>query len=394
MAGAVAIPSKGCASMSILSALRLSRAPVAAFMAVGLTWGCIAAMAPVLKARIGVDDATFGLLLLGTAIGLSTTLVVAPVWDRRMGRLALPLGTLMLGCAAMLPSVAFTVVTFFVILMLLGAISGLTDVVMNARVSDVEAATGRSLMNVNHAMFSVAYACSALLTGALREAGFGPETIFPVTGLLILATAPFQLMTVAPQDHEDGPASRLPIRLVMLCGAIVLVGFMAEATVESWSALHIERTLGGGAAEGAFGPAMLGITMAIGRFSGQAVAARLSEVGVIRWATGLAIAGVLIAAAAPTPLVAYIGFGLQGLGISVIGPMGLALAGRLSAPRQRTAVIARVAVIGFIGFFLAPALMGLGAQAFGLRWAFVCVAVLLVAIWPLSYSAGRPPIRP
>ncbi len=380
--------------MTILSALRLSRAPVAAFMAVGFTWGCVAAMAPVLKARIGVDDSTFGLLLLGTALGLSTTLYLAPRWDRLMGAWALPLGTLMLGLAAMLPSVATTVPVFFVVLMLLGAVSGLTDVVMNARVSEVEARTERSLMNVNHAMFSVAYAISALLTGAMREAGWTPEAIFPAIGLLVLLTAPFQRMEVASQSDGDGTVARLPTGLVALCGAIVMIGFMAEATVESWSALHIERTLGGGAAEGAFGPAMLGLTMAIGRFSGQAVAARLSEVAVIRIATALAIAGVLIAAAAPTPPVAYLGFGLMGLGISVIGPMGLALTGRLAAPRQRTAAIARVAVIGFLGFFLAPALMGLGAQAFGLRWAFACVAVLLAVLWPLTRSAGRSRTSP
>jgi len=379
--------------MSILSALRLSRAPVAAFMAVGLTWGCIAAMAPVLKARIGVDDASFGLLLLGTAIGLSTTLYIAPRWDRRMGRWALPAGTVILAAASMLPAVTYTVPLFFVILMILGATSGLTDVVMNARVSEIETRTSRSLMNVNHAMFSVAYAVSALLTGAMREAGWGPGAIFPAIAMLVLATAPFQMMQVAVRDVGNGPVPRLPSGLVALCGAIVLIGFMAEATVESWSALHIERTLLGGAAEGAFGPAMLGLTMAVGRFSGQAVAARLSEIGVIRIATALAVAGVLIAAAAPTPFVAYIGFGLMGLGISVIGPMGLALAGRLSAPSQRTAVIARVAVIGFIGFFIAPALMGLGAQTFGLRWAFACVAILLAAIWPLSRLVREGPIR-
>lgn len=380
--------------MSILSALRLSRAPVAAFMAVGLTWGCIAAMAPVLKTRIGVDDATFGLLLLGTAIGLSTTLYVAPRWDRRLGRWALPVGTVILAAAATLPAVAYSVPLFFVILMLLGATSGLTDVVMNARVSEIETRSSRSLMNVNHAMFSVAYAVSALLTGAMREAGWGPGAIFPAVAILVLATAPFQMMQVShASEVQDGP-TRLPLRLVAFCGAIVLIGFMAEATVESWSALHIERTLLGGAAEGAFGPAMLGMTMAVGRFSGQAVAARLSEIGVIRIATGLAVVGVLIAAVAPTPTVAYIGFGLMGLGISVIGPMGLALAGRLSAPSQRTAVIARVAVIGFTGFFIAPALMGLGAQSFGLRWAFACVAILLAVIWPLSRFAREAPTRP
>ena len=372
---------------SILSALRLSRAPALAFVAVGLTWGCVAAMAPVLKARIGVDDATWGLLLLGTALGLATTLYAAPRWDRRMGALAMPAGTVLLALAVMGPGLAGDPVLFFLALTVAGATSGLTDVVMNARVSEVEARTDRSLMNVNHAMFSVAYAASALMTGAMREAHWPPEAIFAVTALLVAATAPFQFMTVAPQSAEEAARRRLPLGLVAVCGGIVLIAFMAEATVESWSALHIERTLGGGAAEGAFGPAMLGLTMAMGRFSGQALSARMTEVAVIRWATALAVAGVLVAAVAPVPLVAYAGFGLLGLGISVVGPMGLALAGRLAPPAVRTAVIARVAVIGFLGFFLAPALMGLGSDLFGLRWAFAGVAVLLAGQWILVRAA-------
>ncbi|KIT14451.1 MFS transporter [Jannaschia aquimarina] len=371
--------------MQILSALALSRAPVLAFVAVGTCWGCIAAMAPVLKARIGVDDATFGLLLLGTAIGLSTTLFVAPRWDRRMAAWAMPTATMLLAVAALGPGWVATPLGFFLALTLLGACSGLTDVVMNARVSEIEARSGRSLMNANHAMFSVAYATSAVMTGALREAGWAPEEIFVALAVVLLGLAPFQVMDVSDRPETGETAdTRLPVLLVGVCGGVVLVAFMAEATVEAWSALHIERTLGGGAAEGAFGPAMLGLTMAVGRFFGQAVAARFAEGKVIRAAATLAMVGVLIAAAAPVPAIAYLGFGLMGLGISVIGPMGLALAGRLAPPALRTAVIARVAIIGFLGFFVAPAAMGLGAEAFGLRWAFAGVAVLLAVAWPLT----------
>ena len=370
-------------ALSRNSAFALSRAPIAAFVAVGLTWGSIAALAPDLKARIGADDATFGLLLLGTSIGLSTTLWAAPRWDRRMGGWALPIGTLLLAVTALGPGWAAGPLSFFVAMAVLGAASGLTDVVMNARVSEIELRAARSLMNLNHAMFSVAYAVSALLTGQLREAGLTPDQIMPITAALVAATALLQRMPVAGGAEGPARSGRLPARLVAVAGGIVLIAFMTEATVESWSALHIERTLGGRAVEGALGPAMLGLTMAVGRFSGQAVAARLSETRVIVWATGLAIVGILTAATAPVPALAYLGFGLTGLGISVIGPMGLALAGRLAPAGQRTGVIARVAIIGFLGFFIAPALMGLGAEALGLRAAFALVTVVLLGIWAL-----------
>ena len=383
--------------MSLRSALSLSRAPAFAFAAVGLAWGCIAAMAPVLKAAIGVDDATYGLLLLGTAIGLSTTMVAAPQWERLTGRMALPLGTLLLAVAILGPALAGGAPAFFVALTVLGALSGLTDVVMNARVSRIEAASGRSLMNLNHGVFSAAYAVSALATGAMREAGWGIGAIFAVTAVMIAATAPWQLIRALPPEEESvADASGLPAGLLLVCGGIVLIAFMTEATVESWSALHLERTLGGSAGEGALGPAMLGLTMAVGRFSGQGLTARFDELSVIRTATAMAMAGALVAAAAPGPVVAYLGFGLMGLGVSVIGPMGLALTGRLAPPDRRTAAIARVAVIAFAGFFIAPAAMGVISEAAGLRAAFACVAAMAALVLPLSWSrvvsprAGAP----
>lgn len=375
--------------MSILTALRISYQTVPGFAAVGFMWGCVAAMAPVLKARIGVDDATFGLLLLGTACGLTVTMFTAARWDSALGRWAMPLATVMLAGAALLPGQASAPWMLFGALAVAGMASGLLDVVMNARVSAREGITGQSLMNANHAMFSAAYAASAFATGWLREAEWSPEAIFAVIALLILLTAPFQFDPGEPERPEGETPSRLPMGLVAVFGTLVMVAFMTEATVESWSALHIERTLNGDAAEGAFGPTMLGVTMAFGRFSGQAVAARLSEEAVIRWATLVSMAGALVAAVAPAPAIAYLGFGLMGLGVSVIGPMGLALAGRLAPRDRRTAVIARVALIAFLGFFIAPALMGLGAQGVGLRWAFASVALFVASEFVLLRLAKR-----
>jgi MFS family permease len=164
---------------------------------------------------------------------------------------------------------------------------------------------------------------------------------------------------------------------------------MTEATVETWSALHIERSLQGRAAEGAMGPAMLGLTMAIGRFSGQAVSQIFSETKVIILATCVAAAGGTLAALALTPFWAAIGFGILGLGISVVGPLGLALVGKKVPDHLRTEAISRVAVLGFAGFFLAPSLMGLLSDFFGLRIAFLAAAGLSLAAIPLTLLLRR-----
>ena len=376
----------------MIGALQLSKHPAAAFAIIGLFWGSFAAHVPVLKGRLGAGDGEFGLLLLGTGFGLVSAMWLAPRVDLLLRAKALPVASVLFIATFLLPALARDNMTFFLALVVLGATSGLTDVMMNTRVSELEARSGRPLMNANHGVFSLAYAVAALFSGAMRELGVPAETVF--SGLAV-ACIPLAMMTYQEIEapHQDtgagAPAVLVP---VLLCGAVVLIAFMTEATVETWSSLHIERTLLGGAAEGATGPAVLGMTMAIGRFSGQVYAARFSEYAVILAGTALAVAGIVAVALAPGPAVAYLGFGAMGLGISVVGPLGLALVGRLGAAEQRSTAISRVAVIGFAGFFVAPLVMGQLSQHLGLRAAFGSFALLLLLVVPLVWAISRLPI--
>ncbi|SLN24274.1 MFS transporter [Roseisalinus antarcticus] len=379
--------------MSILSALTLSRRPATGFVIVGIFWGGFAAHVPVLKAQLGASDALFGLLLLGTAAGLVSSMWLAPRLDRTLGARGMQVAALALALAWLFPGHMSVQVLFFVSLIFVGGASGLLDVTMNARVSDLEAQTGRSLMNANHAIFSVAYAVAALISGVTREAGIPPGWVFTGFSVVTILLLPVLRMAPAAVEPEVGYAGAYPLWPILLSGLVVLVAFMSEATVEAWSALHVERTLGGGAVQGALGPTMLGITMAVGRFSGQVVAERLREVPVIVGASLLSACGVILAAVAPVPALAYIGFGIFGLGVSVVAPMGLALVGKLVAPHLRTEAISRAAVMGFSGFFFAPVFMGLVSELFGLRAAFGGVALLALCAVPLALALGRYPLR-
>jgi len=378
-------------SMSIAHAVSVSRRPVSAFVVIGVFWGCFAAYVPVLKAQLGASDAVFGMLLLGSATGLVSAMWLAPRVDRILGARGMQVGAVLLAFAWMLPGSMTTPLYFAVAMAAVGLASGVLDVIMNARVSELEARHDHPLMNANHAMFSVAYAAGALIAGATREAGLPPAPVFLGLCLVVVLLLPMLKMDVASVTPDPSYDGRYPLGPILLCGAIVLVAFMSEATVEAWSALHVERTLGGGAAEGALGPAMLGITMAIGRFSGQALAERLQEVPVVLVASVLSASGAVLASLAPTPLAAYVGFGILGLGVSVIGPMGLALVGKLVPAHLRTEAISRAAVMGFSGFFFAPMLMGLVSEIYGLRVAFLGVAVLLLSAFPLALVVRNLP---
>ena len=376
-------------AMQVFHALYLSRRPAVAFVIVGLFWGCFAAYVPQIKARLDVSDATFGLLLLCNALGLVSSMVLAPRLDRLLGARGMQIGSVALMISFLLPGFATDALSFGLAMVIVGAASGFTDVLMNARVSELEQLHSKPLMNANHGMFSVGYAVAAILSGVAREAQIAPGLAFATLAAAISILSIFLYMPPQYAASGAGTGGRYPIKPIVLCGLIVLVAFMTEATVETWSALHIERSLQGRAAEGAMGPAMLGLTMAIGRFSGQAVSQIFSETKVIILATCVAAAGGTLAALALTPFWAAIGFGILGLGISVVGPLGLALVGKKVPDHLRTEAISRVAVLGFAGFFLAPSLMGLLSDFFGLRIAFLAAAGLSLTAIPLTLLLRR-----
>jgi len=374
--------------MSVATALSLSRRLLLGFAALGLLWGSFAAQAPEIKAWIGADDALFGLLLLGGPVGLLTTIWVAPRFDARLGDRALPCAAAALACAFLLPGMVTTPGVFLVAMVSMGLASGLADIVVNARVSELEAHHGRPLMNANHGVFSVAYGVSALLTGAAREAAFSSFAIFASMSILVLVAVPWMRVQAMPAPGAARRGSGFPLGMAALCGGIALTAFFVEAAIEGWAALHVERTLGGRAAQGALGPAILGFTMAAGRLSGQAIAERFSDLAIVALGSGMACGGAFLAAAAPTPLVAYIGFAAAGLGVSVVGPNAIALAGRLAPPAQRVRMVAFVVVMGYAAFIAAPAVVGLVSGAFGLRTAFAVVGALALIAPLLTLALG------
>ncbi|MDO6730720.1 MFS transporter [Marinovum sp. 2_MG-2023] len=360
-----------------------ARAPLACFMTVGLVFGAFAAQVPAIKARIDVTDGMFGICLLVAASGSILAMWLAPRLDMQLGQRTLAALGLVAGCLVVSLGIATGPLGFALAMFCVAAASGALDVIMNARVSAIEARRARPLMNFAHATFSMAYAVAALVSGVLREGGWSPIAVFALLAVVNLGLVRVAMGDrAAPLAEDSDEASHLPAArgLLLLGGLVILVGFMAENATEGWSALHLERTLGGGAAEGALGPAILGATMALGRLGGQAMVSRFSEVAVMAIAAAVAAFGAFVAGFANGLTMAYIGFATLGVGVSVVAPMAFSHVGRNVRDRVRTAAIARISMIGYTGFFIGPPIMGFVSEAYGLRISFVAMGGALLII--------------
>jgi len=382
--------------MSVLRALRLSRAPAAGLSVVGVLWGGLAGLMPDIKAAVDATDAQLGLALLMSALGAILSMSAAPWIGRRMGRHALPVMGLALSAACFYPLLAGSVPALGLALFGVGATVSLLDITANVQVSTREARHGLHLMNINHAMFSFAFGATAYGVGLARTAGAGPQAVLPVLAVIGLV---FAAMMIEPTparaddaDPEGTTPRRAPWLAIALTGVILFAAFIGENATEAWSALHIERTLGAAVGQGSFGPATLGLMMGIGRMSGQMAAARLGEPALIFWSAVLGMAGALIIAVAPTPDVALFGVAVTGLGMAVIVPSVNSILGQHVTEKQRSFALSRAWMLGMLGFFIGPAMMGLIAQLFGLRIAFVAVAAVVAVILPATWILARRPV--
>lgn len=379
-------------AMSLLSDLSLSRRPLVAFLAVGFGWGCFAGLVPAVKAQIGASDALYGGLSLFASLGALAAMWLAPLSFRLFGRWAIVLGCCLISLGFSLTGTVSAPAVFAATMLVAAMGTGIADVLANAELSEIEARSGRSLMNLNHGMYSFAFAGAAVVSGLLRDRGWSPAEILLLLAAVILALC---LVAWGPKpDAEPGGAApnsgSFPKRLVLLGGFVLLAAFSSEAATEGWSALHLERSLGADAAGGALGPALFGICMGIGRFSGHVLGRFVSDVRLMSVAAFMAGSGLALAGAAPTLGIAYVGFACAGLGISVVVPLAIALVGRTVPAQQRLAAVTRITAMGYAAFFFGPPLMGLIAQVFGLRVSFAVVAVVLVLVSLLLVPAlGR-----
>ncbi|WP_299719537.1 MFS transporter [uncultured Tateyamaria sp.] len=374
--------------MRIFSDLFASRRALAGFVVVGFGWAAFSAQMPVIKGQVGVSDGAWGTLVLIGSTGALMAMWLAPLVFRLVGRWALIVGALAMVAGFVLAGAAHTPLAIGIALFLAAGGSGVADVLANAEVSEAEAETGRSLMNLNHGLFSVAYAVAAVLVGAAREGGFGPVAVFGAMGVAVAVLTPWMLLPMRAPDPDDAQdAAGMPRALVWVGGLVVLSAFLGEAASEGWSALHVERTLGGGPAEGALGPALLATGMAIGRLGAHMFGAGWPPFRVMVLASCLAGCGLALAGAAPGLTTAYVGFLLGGLGVSVVGPLALGLVGQAVRPKHRLAAISQAAALGYAAFFLGPVVMGFVAELFGLRVSFYVIAAAMFVV-----AAGLLPL--
>jgi predicted MFS family arabinose efflux permease len=352
------------------------------FFAAGFSMACWAPLVPFAKTRIGVDNGTFGLLLLCLGIGSIVAMPLTGLLAARLGSKPMILGG-GFGLVLLLPvlSVADSAFVLAVALLGFGASLGTIDVAMNVHAVEVERAAQRPLMSGFHAMFSIGGFAGAGGMILLLSAGLTPFAGASCGSALALAALGLAWPRLLQARGAPVPFVA-PRGVVLLLAGLGAVTFLVEGAILDWSALLV---IGAGlvdAAQGGLGYMLFAIAMTIGRLTGDCLVAKAGNAHVLIWGGLTAVSGFIVLLTIPFPPVAMAGFLLIGFGASNLVPVLFSLAGRQTAMPAALAVAA-LTTTGYAGILAGPAGMGFLAQAIGLHAAFWLLAGLL-ALVPIS----------
>lgn len=312
--------------------------------------------------------------------------------------------TIGLAAFVVVAGLATTPLALAAVLFVAGASDAITDVAQNAHGIRVQRNYGRSIINSLHAV----WAAGAILGGLIGAAAIALH-ISRATHLAIAADVFSAVVLIAypyllkGPDHDEHPSARtggrgaagLAVYTTLLALVVIAV---AGATVEdagsSWATLYLRDSLGAPGAVAAFGYVALVRFMLIERLIGDRLVDRSGDRAVARAGGLCAAAGMGAALASPSVPGTIGGFGAAGLGVATLIPAAMHRADQLPGMRPGSG-LTMVTWLMRIGFFGAPLIVGVIADATNLRVGLLSVPVAGLVVMALAgaLSAWHRPSR-
>jgi MFS family permease len=382
----------------------------AMFFFTGAVFGTWAGRTPAFKEDLHLSNGQLAVAFISleaaAVVGLQLGGFLVPkVSSRRALTWALPAFGLALAVLGTVPNLLLLAL----VLAAMGIANSVVDVAINASGVAVQYLSGRSVMSRMHAMHSVGGIAGAGIGAAFaalnvsRAGHFIPVGVLIAIGALLASRrllpprieerADTEAIKVTAEETgvapEDLPAQ--PIvgwrsgwsRQLIIIGVVAFCLTFAEGGANNWSAVYLREDLSVGASLAAVAVAGFLAAMTAGRLIGDRLLTRFGPAAVFRAAVLVAGLGFSGAVALDQPIAGFAGLLLLGLGLSVTLPVAISAAGSLPGLAMATAV-SRVSTMGYLGSFVAPAVIGTFAGLLTLGWALAGAALLVLLTFPAA----------
>jgi fucose permease len=353
------------------------------FAAFGVVWGAWQAALPDLAGRYGLTTGPLGLIMTaGFAASLPAMLLSGRLLDRygagwgiALPALGMAVGLALVGLQPALPLLVMAVIAF-------AAGSGSYDVAINGAGMGHASWSRPARLTLLHAAFSGGGVVGALAAGAFIASGLRFEAVYLALAVILGGVSVMAATARWDPPRAVGGMPRSAVVAVLPLAALAGLAFLAEGSMETWSAIYLRDTLGAAAFVGALGPAAFHAAMLIGRLVGAGVAGSLGAPTTLLVAGSMIVAGMTVALLVPVPTLAIPGMAVAALGASFVVPVVASLAARRAGPHAGRAA-SYVLTLGYAGFLVGPSLVGVVGELATLRAALAVVplaALVIVAV--------------
>jgi MFS family permease len=378
-------------------------ATAALFLTNGAIFANLLPHYPEIKADLHLSNAVYGAAIAAFSGGALVAGLAAAALIRRFhsSRVAV-VGTIGIATFVVVAGLATSPLVLAAALFVAGASDSITDVAQNAHGLRVQRSYGRSIINSFHAVWAVGAILGGLMGAGAIAMHMPRSTHLAIAAFVFSAVAviAYPYLLRGP-DHDDHPSARSDggggagIATYATLVALVVIA-IAGATVEdagsSWATLYLRDSLGAPGAVAAFGYIALVGFMFVGRLIGDRMVDRFGERAVARVGGLVAATGMGAALAFPSVPGTIAGFAAAGLGVATLIPAAMHGADRLPGMRPGTGLTVLTWLMR-VGFFGAPLLVGVIADATSLRIGLLSVPVAGVVVMALAgaLSARRQP---
>ena len=359
---------------------RIHRIAVSSFFFLaGICFASWASRIPDIQAKLQLNSAALGGILLCLPVGLLTSLPVAGFLVAKYGSRVIVMVSAIL-YASTLPILGFadSVTQLMATLFVFGFGGNMMNISVNTQAVATETLYDKPIMASFHGVWSMAgFTGAAVGTLMVRFKVIPPYHFLSITALaaLILLIFSGKLNRRDSNRDEKQPIFVRPDKSLLNFGLIAFFSMICEGAMFDWSGIYFAKVVQPEQALVTVGYTAFMCTMATGRFIGDWVAFRLGMKRMLQFSGLLTATGLLLAVIFPQFITATLGFLIVGAGVSSIIPMIYSAAGKSKVMSPGVA-IAAVSTIGYLGFLFGPPFIGFIAQATSLRISFGLIAVM------------------
>ena len=303
------------------------------FVLNGAVFGIWASRIPAISDKHNLSPAALGLLLLLMALGAVVAFSLSGRAADHYGAATVTkhiaiFNSVILILIAFAPSIWMLSISMIIF----GAISGGMDVAMNAWAAEVERKAQRPLMSSFHAMWSFGAGIGAGSSFLSATYDVNMPTQFTSSAFVVLIITLFIISTSGQskhnKKHNNAPIYVLPESSLLGVAIVAFCASLSEGVIADWGAIFLIAVAHVSEGDAALGYAVFSIAMMTMRLIGGQIVHQFGVTKTARLAALITMIGSSIVLTFTSFAYILAGFGLIGLGLSVIIPLAFSRAAK------------------------------------------------------------------